>query len=973
MKPAICRYLKLNAIFLYSKRNTSVQGSVSRYPGPIRQCFCPKIDNFEIKELRIMILHPQCTSLRCISRNIPRIKRVAGHVKRFDRSPCFRFIRPLETGLTFLIECRRKSNAHQSFQIARTAGVALETETEAVHIASDDPSGQPASSHHKAPLCGAPEPLGSSLNPFLEATNFAVVATNAWGVSLCLFTMDDLKKGDVTEEVPLHPIYNKTGNIWHVSLPKLDSSLLYGFRVFGPHQETESGQYGQRMDPSRVLLDPYGKAILNGRTEFKQMGPDLDYSSDSVLGIATTWPQAACALPSPSDDFDWEGDRQLQLPMEDLVIYEAHVRGFTAHPTSGIESLDRGTYAGLTRRLDYLKWLGINALELMPIHEFNELEYYDVSAPHVRYNFWGYSTVGFFAPMARYSAANAREAGGQSIINEFKTLVKEAHKRGIEIILDVVFNHTAEGNEDGPCLSFRGLDNRVYYMLAPQGQYYNYSGCGNTVNCNQPVVRQFIVDCLKYWVEEMHVDGFRFDLGSIMTRAHSVWHPAREEEEDVSPDSDIEPEGAAIDEQGLMTDGAGVPTGTPLSDPALIASISEDPVLSGVKLIAEAWDCDGLNQVGAFPHYGRWSEWNGHFRDAVRQFIKGSDGPWAGNMAAVICGSPHIYVNEPGESDWWGNNGGRKWKGGRGPTASINFVTAHDGFTLRDLISYNEKKNFANGEDNRDGESHNLSWNCGEEGPSSLPQVNALRSRQARNMLAALFVAHGVPMLHMGDEAWHTKGGNNNTYCHDSELNYLDWEAVETDAEGLVRFVRHMIALRMSKSELRRSSYVTEGDIEWHGVDPGEPDWSESSRFLGFTLKSTSSSRGGGLYVAFNTGHLPVVVGLPKLHRHVWEPIVDTGKRAPYDILVQDDLLSAADIATAKASLEMWTLENKFPMLPWSCIILESIPSNRMPEMPRKQKSPPPGPTSHPATSSKAPKKKSTVKKTASASPDKQS
>lgn len=606
-----------------------------------------------------------------------------------------------------------------------------------------------------------------------------------------------------------------------------------------------------------------------------------------------------------------------------------------------------GTYAGLIEKLDYLEDLGINALELMPIHEFNELEYYQVGMDDPtsnRYNFWGYSTVGFFAPMARFSSAmsnssnNASQAG-KTAIHEFKTLVKECHKRGIEVILDVVFNHTAEGNEHGPTISFRGIDNRVYYMLAPGGEYYNYSGCGNTFNCNHPVARRFIVDCLRYWVEEMHVDGFRFDLGSIMTRAHSLWHPLGDKESDGESDSmekdyfpsdmsgawsetsDIEAEDSITG--GIIPDGAGFPTGTPLSDPPLIAAISSDPILSNTKLIAEAWDCDGLYQVGAFPHYGgRWSEWNGNFRDSTRQFIKGTDGSWTGAFAASFCGSPNIYVNEPGEHDWWGNHGGRQWKSGRGPTASINFVTAHDGFTLADLVSYNEKQNQANGEDNRDGESHNLSWNCGEEGETSDYLVQALRNRQMRNFMTALLVSNGVPMMLMGDEYGHTKRGNNNTYCHDSGLNYFDWNAAREDRYGLLRFTKNIITLRKKFSALRRNTYVSDSDLQWHGVVPGNPDWSETSRFLAVEARGVGGEN--ALYVAFNTKHEPEMISLPHHDGRKWKVLVDTGKVAPFDILIPDDTLSEKEVKTAQESMDMWITANSYPMLPWSCIILES-------------------------------------------------
>lgn len=633
-----------------------------------------------------------------------------------------------------------------------------------------------------------------------------------------------------------------------------------------------------------------------------------------------------------------------------------------------------GTYKALTEKLDYLQSLGVNALELMPVHDFNELEYLQVDpvgdSDSERYNFWGYSTVGYFSPMGRYSAKYSDESlpaakAAEEAVNEFKTLVKEAHRRGIEIILDVVFNHTAEGNENGLTLSFRGIDNRVYYMLAPEGQCYNYSGCGNTFNCNHPVAKRFIIDCLRYWVEEMHVDGFRFDLASIMTRAHSDWHPSdpvlgrsslssgefitdvagtfsdyeSNEDYDLQYDDAVAPlsGGAIVNELGHMTDGAGCPTGMPLANPPLIEAISMDPVLANTKMIAEAWDCDGLNQVGAFPHYGgRWSEWNGHFRDSVRQFIKGTDGPWAGAFAAAICGSPEIYIGEPGEDDWWGNNGGRKWKGGRGPTASVNFVTAHDGFTLADLVSFNEKHNEANGEENRDGESHNLSWNCGVEGQTDDVKVLALRRRQQRNMLAALFLAHGVPMLLYGDEYGFSKEGNNNTYCHDNKLNYFDWKKAQEDSDGLLRFTRHIIALRKSRPELRRSSYVTDTDIEWHGIVPYEPDWSDTSRLIAFNLKGKEP--GEGIYVAFNTSHEPQILTLPTWEGFEWQVIVDTSKEPPYDILAVDGRLSAEEVDAARSEMNLWTLNRSYPMLPWSCIVLESIPSNMVPKMPASKR-----------------------------------
>jgi isoamylase len=776
-----------------------------------------------------------------------------------------------------------------------------------------------------------------------NVVNFALFASNATAVSLCLFIEDDLKQNRVSLEISLDPEENRTGDVWHIAFQDLSDTLLYAYRIWGPEDNGTDRTAGLTYIPDKIVLDPYSKSIYNSRRSFGQLA-EAKEESDMI------WPQAAALVPGAADIFDWEGDKPLEIPMEDLIIYEAHVRGFTADGSSGVRS--PGTYAGMIEKLDYLSYLGINAVELLPIYEFNELEYYQISLGEDafnRYNYWGYSTVGFFAPMARYSESmslpenNAIQAS-RGVLHEFKTLVKECHKRGIEIILDVVFNHTAEGNEHGPTISFRGIDNRVYYMLAPQGEYYNYSGCGNTFNCNHPVAMRFIIDCLRYWVEEMHVDGFRFDLAAIMTRAHSLWHPVNNgSEESVgargtsmkqyfpsnmsgewSETSDIEENGASGHEPaiGIIPEGAGEPTGTPLSDPPLIAAISADPILSKTKLIAEAWDCDGLNQVGAFPHYGgRWSEWNGHFRDATRQFIKGTDGNWAGSFAASLCGSPNIYINEPGEHDWWGNNGGSRWKSGRGPTASINFITAHDGFSLADLVSYNEKHNKENGEDNRDGESHNLSWNCGAEGNTADLNVNQLRARQMRNFMSALLMSNGVPMILMGDEYGHTKYGNNNTYCHDSKLNYFDWDAARNDKDGLLRFTKAMIALRKRFSAFRRSHYVSDADIDWHGLEPGNPDWSEESRFLALTLKGHGNNN--DVYVAFNTSHKSQLVSLPYLDGRKWLPLVDSGKVAPFDVLMTDERLSHEDVRAAQAALGMWTSQNLYPMLPWSCIVLE--------------------------------------------------
>ncbi|XP_056174749.1 isoamylase 1, chloroplastic isoform X2 [Syzygium oleosum] len=531
---------------------------------------------------------------------------------------------------------------------------------------------------------GRPTPLGATARD--GGVNFSVYASNAASATLCLISLADLNESRLTEEISLDPMINRTGDVWHVFLKGDFADVLYGYKFDGKFSPEE----GHRYDATRILVDPYAKAVIS-RGEYGILGPEGD-----------CWPQMACRVPSDGDEFDWEGDLPLKYHHKDLIIYEMHVRGFTRHDSSKTDF--PGTYRGVVEKLDHLKELGVNCIELMPCHEFNELEYFSYNSVLGDYkmNFWGYSTINYFSPMVRYSSAGLNSCG-QDAINEFKTLIKETHKRGIEVLMDVVFNHTAEGNENGPVLSFRGIDNSVYYMLAPKGEFYNYSGCGNTLNCNHPAVRQFIVDCLRYWVTEMHVDGFRFDLASILTRSSSLW------------DAD-NVFGKPIGED-LLT------TGTPLSSPPLIDMISNDPILRGVKLIAEAWDTGGLYQVGTFPHWGIWSEWNGKYRDVVRQFIKGTDG-FSGAFAESLCGSPNLYQ-----------------AGGRRPCNSVNFVCAHDGFTLADLVSYNDKHNLANGEDSNDGENHNNSWNCGQEGEFAGISVKRLRKRQMRNFFVCLMVS----------------------------------------------------------------------------------------------------------------------------------------------------------------------------------------------------------------------------------------
>ncbi|XP_021724985.1 LOW QUALITY PROTEIN: isoamylase 1, chloroplastic-like [Chenopodium quinoa] len=705
---------------------------------------------------------------------------------------------------------------------------------------------------------GLPTPFGANVRD--GGVNFAIFSGHSVSATLCLITLSDLQQNKITEQISLDPLVNRTGGVWHVFLKGNFDDMLYGYKFDGPYLPEEGHYY----DSSRIILDPYAKAVIS-RGVYGELAPDRN-----------CWPQMAGMIPSQNDEFDWEGDLPLKHQQRELIIYEMHVRGFTMHESSRTNF--PGTYLGMIEKLDHLKELGINCLELMPCHEFNELEYYSYNPAMGDYkmNFWGYSTINFFSPMIRYASSGIRNCG-RDAIDEFKLLVREAHKRDIEVIMDVVFNHTAEGNQKGPILSFRGIDNCVFYMLAPKGDFYNYSGCGNTFNCNHPVVRQFIVDCLRYWVTEMHVDGFRFDLASILTRGSSLWDTANV--------------------YGNKTEGDLLTTGTPLSSPPLLDMISNDPVLCRVKLIAEAWDCGGLYQVGGFPHWGIWSEWNGKYRDMVRLFIKGTDG-FSGAFAECLCGSPNLYK-----------------EGGRRPWHSINFVCAHDGFTLADLVTYSDKHNLANGENNMDGENHNNSWNCGQEGEFASMTVKKLRRRQMRNFFLCLMVSQGVPMMYMGDEYGHTKGGNNNSYCHDNYINYFRWDKKEEATNDFFRFCRLMTKFRSECESLGLNEFPTSERLQWHGHIPEHPDWSETSRFVAFTLKDLVK---GEIYVAFNTSHKPVTVTLPDRPGYRWEPLVDTSKPTPFDFL--SDNVSEREIAVQQ--FEHFLEGNLYPMLSYSSIIL---------------------------------------------------
>ena len=560
-------------------------------------------------------------------------------------------------------------------------------------------------------------PFGATITD--DGINFSIFSKEATGCTLVLYHHG---QKEPFVEIPF-PEEFRIGNVYTMMVFGLNPDTTeYGYRFEGEYDPSA----GRLFDSSRVVLDPYARSV-SGRTVWGRK-PDLSNPYQHRGQIIR-------------EDYDWEGDRPLEINENDLVIYELHVRSYTNHPESGVRY--KGTFAGLIEKIPYLKELGINCVELMPIFEFDEFEYAGNEDRKDLFNYWGYSTVCFFAPKAGYaaSAPYGMEA------DELKNMIKKLHENGIEVILDVVFNHTAEGNEHGPFISYRGIDNRTYYLLTPDGFYYNFSGCGNTMNCNNPVVRNVVLDCLRYWVSSYHIDGFRFDLASILSR----------------------------DEKGA-----------PMVHPPLLDIIANDAVLGKSFLIAEAWDAGGLYQVGSFPAFGRWSEWNGRYRDCLRRFIKG-DGRYAPEMVRRIRGSDDLY-------------------GFRGPKASVNFVTCHDGFTLYDLVSYNQKHNEANGEGNRDGCNDNDSWNCGVEGETDDTGVNALRFRQMKNMLTILLTSRGIPMLLSGDEFANTQWGNNNAYCQDNEISWLDWSYLEKNKE-LYDYVRSLISFRKAHPVMRAETF----------------------------------------------------------------------------------------------------------------------------------------------------------------------
>ena len=647
-------------------------------------------------------------------------------------------------------------------------------------------------------------PIGATVYP--SGVNFSVFAQGNTAVELLLF--DQADDSCPSRTIMLDPVINRSRHYWHVFVSGVEVRQIYGYRVDGSF----APERGLRFDPQKVLLDPYGSAIAR----------PANYSR-----VAACRPGDNCATSLKSvvadvSRYDWEGDEPLRRPFSSTVIYEMHVAGFTKHPSSGIDPVKRGTYAGLIDKIPYLQDLGVR-VELQPVFQFDEQD-----APGGLTNYWGYSPVSFFTPHSKYSSC----LDPLAMLDEFRDMVKELHRAGIEVILDVVYNHTAEGDENGPTLCFKGFANQAYYILdRDTGRYANYTGTGNTLNANEPFVRRLIRDSLHHWVEVMHVDGFRFDLASILSRDES---------------------------------------GRPLENPPILWDIESDPGLADTKLIAEAWDAAGLYQVGSFIG-DSWKEWNSRFRDDVRSFMK-ADNDTVTRISYRLFGSPDIYG--PAQ---------------REPEQSVNFITCHDGFTLNDLVSYNVKHNEANGENNCDGSDANVSWNCGFEGPSDDPAIEGLRNRMVKNFLALILLSVGTPMLLMGDEVRRTQRGNNNAYCQDNDITWYDWSLLEKHAD-IHRFVKTLIEIRRRQTEsvlpnLTLNQLLARARIQCHGTSLNEPDWSNQSHSLALAASSVAADL--DLYLILNAYWEPLRFEVPRVYEHElrpWRRWLDTFLEPPDDI-----------------------------------------------------------------------------------------
>lgn len=652
---------------------------------------------------------------------------------------------------------------------------------------------------------GQTYPLGATV--LNGGVNFSIFSQHAEKLELLLFAAPE--DPYPIQTITLSPNKHQTYHYWHIFVEGIQAGQIYAYRAYGPYEPAR----GCRFDPSKVLLDPYAKAIVGDRLYNRRAAQIVgeDNCAQALRGVVVD-----------SNTYDWEGDHPLRHPYANSVIYEMHVGGFTKHSSSGVAPSQRGTYAGLVAKIPYLKNLGITAVELLPVHYFDR-----AAAPKGLINYWGYNTINFFAPHVAYSS-NKTPLGP---LNEFRDMVKALHRAGLEVILDVVFNHTAEGDEHGPTLSFKGLDNSTYYIsdIDQPGAYSNYSGCGNTFKGNHPIGSRLILDSLRYWVSEMHVDGFRFDLATVLARGVGG-----------KPISSLKAERTSI-----------------------LWAIEADAELAGIKLIAEAWDAAGLYSVGGFVEYGDWfAEWNGPFRDDVRRFVKGEPG-MVPTLASRILGSPDIYHRQDTDIN-----------------RSINFITCHDGFTLNDLVSYNNKHNEANLENNRDGSDDNFSWNCGAEGITAEQEIQSLRLQQVKNLLTILFMSQGTPMILMGDEIRRTQKGNNNAYCQDNELSWFDWRQLDQQFDmwcflrRLVDFTQNLEIFR--QEERLQVAYASlKPHISWHGLKLGEPDWQPSSHTLAFSLRHPKANE--YLHVMLNAYWQPLEFELPLLGAgEQWHRVVNT-------------------------------------------------------------------------------------------------
>jgi isoamylase len=679
-------------------------------------------------------------------------------------------------------------------------------------------------------------PFGATADE--AGTNFSIWGLRSTGAELLLF--ESAGSREPFQVIRLDPVENRTYYSWHVYVEGLPPGIHYAWRLSGPDDTSKSGF---RFDGRKGLVDPYARAVSHLLWNRRLASRPGDNIASSIRGIVV-----------PADRYDWEGDRPLNRAPEQSIIYEMHVGGFTRHPSSKVRR--SGTFSGVIEKIPYLKSLGITDVELMPVMAFDEQDVAGSAGAGGLKNYWGYSTHSFFSPHPGYCVSP--EKGTH--IKEFRDMVKALHRAGIGVILDVVLNHTAEGNADGPTINFKGLGNRGFYHLDPENLsvYRDYTGCGNTVNCNFPIVSAFLIDCLEYWVREMHIDGFRFDLASVLARGYD---------------------------------------GEPIHYAPMPWQIELSDILGNTRLIAEAWDAGGLYQVGEFPGF-RWAEWNGRYRDVIRHFVRGDAG-LIGEVATRLSGSSDLY--EPG---------------GRLPVNSINFITCHDGFTLWDLVSYNEKHNEANAQDNLDGSDDNASWNCGMEGETDIPEILALRRRQAKNFMAVLFLSQGVPMILSGDEVLRTQQGNNNCYCQDNEISWFDWGLNRENGEMLL-FTKKMIAFRRRHPSLMRKQFLkgrSNGgdlpDITWHGVKLNEPRWDDpDAKMLAFTLAGATEAE-EHLHVMLNMSDGTVQMELPAVSGRSWYRAVDTSLPSNSAIL--------------EARRQPRTVQRFYSVAPRSVVVLEA-------------------------------------------------